>query len=56
LSKAVDATWQKAEVKNQLATLGGEAKTVSPVPFARYIEEESAKFARAVKLSGAKVE
>ncbi|MGJ7530586.1 Bug family tripartite tricarboxylate transporter substrate binding protein [Variovorax sp. GB1P17] len=56
LHKAIDNAWHKPEIRSQLATLGGEAKTMQPAAFGRLIQEETVKFARAVKLSGAKVD
>lgn len=56
LHKTIDDAWQKPEVRSQLAILGSEAKTLKPAAFGQLIQEEAAKFARAVKLSGAKID
>lgn len=56
LHKAIDDAWQKPDVRSQLAILGSEAKTLKPAAFGQFIQEETAKFARAVKLSGAKID
>ena len=56
LHKAIEGAWKKPEIRSQLANLGGEAQTMKPAAFGRLIQEETVKFGRAVKLSGAKVD
>ena len=47
---------QLAEVKEKFAALGAESSPMLPDPFAAYLRAEIAKFARAIKDSGAKAE
>ncbi|QHI97208.1 tripartite tricarboxylate transporter substrate binding protein [Xylophilus rhododendri] len=56
LHKTIALHWTKPEVKSQMAALGGESVTMPPAAFRTYIAEETVKFARAVKISGAKVD
>jgi tripartite-type tricarboxylate transporter receptor subunit TctC len=44
------------DIVRQFATLGFTTKTSTPQAFAAYVRDETAKWAKAVKASGAKVE
>lgn len=54
--KAVQANWNKPDIRRQLGALGGETQTMAPAAFQAYIASETQKFGKAVALSGAKVD
>ena len=56
LNKQINAGLVDTKLKTRIADLGYEAYTASPAEFASFIGEETHKWAKIVKISGAKVE
>ena len=56
LSKSTRSALDEAEVKKRLFNAGVEIRTSTPDEFARYIDSEMQKWAKVVKVSGAKVD
>ncbi len=56
LSKELKATMAAASVRTKFATLGMEPLSDSPDEFAEFIKSETTKWAKVVKVSGAKVD
>ena len=56
LNKAIVDALNSPAVKERLAKLGGMASPTTPAEFGKLVDAESAKYAKLVKLSGAKVD
>jgi tripartite-type tricarboxylate transporter receptor subunit TctC len=56
LNKEINAGVADPEMKARLADLGGAAMTGSPSDFGKLIVEETEKWGKVVKLSGAKLD
>jgi tripartite-type tricarboxylate transporter receptor subunit TctC len=56
LNKEVNAVLVDPKVKAQIADLGGTVMTGSPAEFGKFVADETEKWARVVKFSGAKPE
>ena len=56
LNKEINAALADPRIKARLADLGGVPMSMAPADFAKLIAEESDKWAKVVKFSGAKVE
>jgi tripartite-type tricarboxylate transporter receptor subunit TctC len=56
LNKEVNAVLVDPKVKAQIADLGGTVMTCSPAEFGKFIADETEKWAKVVKFSGAKPE
>lgn len=56
LNKAIVEALNSPAVKERLAKLGGMASPTTPAEFGKLVDAESAKYAKLVKLSGAKVD
>ena len=56
LNKAIVDALNSAAVKDRLSKLGGIASPTTPAEFGKLVDSESVKYARLVKLSGAKVD
>ena len=56
LNAALVETFANADAKARLAALGADAQTSTPQAFARSVKQETAKWARIVKESGARAE
>ena len=56
LNKAIVEALNSPAVKDRLAQLGGMASPTTPAEFGKLVDAESAKYAKLVKLSGAKVD
>ena len=54
LNKAVNAVLADPKLKARLAELGGEPMPMTPTQFGKFIADESEKWAKVVKFSGAK--
>jgi len=54
LNKEINAALADAQVRQRLAVLGGTALALSPAGFAKLLSEETDKWAKVVKFSGAK--
>jgi tripartite-type tricarboxylate transporter receptor subunit TctC len=55
LNQEVNAGLADTTIRVQLADLGGTVLTVSPADFGRLVAEETEKWAKVIKLSGAKI-
>lgn len=56
LNKAIVEALNSPAVRERLAKLGGMASPTTPAEFGKLVDAESAKYAKLVKLSGAKVD
>jgi tripartite-type tricarboxylate transporter receptor subunit TctC len=56
LNKQINAGLADSKMKTRIADLGYQAYAASPAEFAKFIGEETDKWAKIVKISGAKVE
>ena len=56
LNKEINAALADPRIKARLADLGGVPMSMAPADFAKLIAEESDKWAKVVKFSGAKAE
>ena len=56
LNLEVNAGLKETRIASRLADLGGVVQTGSPADFAKFIEDETDKWGRVVKFSGAKVD
>jgi len=54
LSKEINAGLADPKIKERIAELGGTALSLSPAEFAKYIADETEKWGKVVKFSGAK--
>jgi tripartite-type tricarboxylate transporter receptor subunit TctC len=55
LNKALNASLEDPKIKSRIVALGGTALTASPDEFGRLIVDETEKWSKVVKFSGAKV-
>jgi tripartite-type tricarboxylate transporter receptor subunit TctC len=56
LNKQINAGLADSKIKARIADLGYQAFATSPAEFAKFIGEETDKWAKIVKISGAKAE
>ena len=56
LNKQINAGLADSKMKTRIAGLGYQTYATSPAEFAKFIGEETDKWAKIVKISGAKVE
>ncbi len=56
LNKATLSSLEQKEVRDRLFNSGVEVRTMGPEPFVKYIESETAKWAKVIKASGARAD
>ena len=54
LNRAINAALDDAKINSRLAELGANAFPASPAEFGKFIADETEKWAKVVKFSGAK--
>ena len=55
LNREINAALVNPKLKARLADLGAEPMSMTPVQFAKFVDDETEKWATVVKFSGAKV-